>query len=173
MAKETSLPKVRPCNSNIHEGRAGGQRYRGNKVSSIQRKALSVPKEDTGKRRVIFDISVLNKSISCPKFKMTSVSQVRRVLPQDSWAVSIGLKDAYWDVCIESSFKKFLSFSIEGRKYQFRAMPFGFNIDPLAFTRLTKVIPKELRVKGVQVLVYLDDWLLWARAKRPGKSPWR
>jgi len=41
-------------------------------------------------------------------------------------------------------------------------MPFGLNIAPLSFTRLTKSILKELCLKGIQVLVYLDDWLIWA-----------
>jgi len=44
-------------------------------------------------------------------------------------------------------------------------MPFGLNIGPLSFTRLTKSILKELHVKGIQVLVYLDNWLIWAKSK--------
>jgi len=93
---------------------------------------------------------------------MTSVLQVRRVMPKGSWMVSIDLKDAYWHVPIQESFRKFLGFCIKGKKFQFRAMPFGLNVAPLIFTRLTKSILKELRLKGVQVLVYLDDWLIWA-----------
>jgi len=80
---------------------------------------FSVPKKDSGKGRVILNISNLNKSIYCWKFKMTLVSQVRRILPQAYWAVSIDLKVAYWHVPIENAFKKFLGFLIEGKKFQF------------------------------------------------------
>jgi len=44
---------------------------------AFQARLFSVPKKDTEKRRVILNISSLNTSIFCPKFKMTSVSQVR------------------------------------------------------------------------------------------------
>lgn len=38
----------------------------------------------------------------------------------------------------------------------------GLNVAPLIFTRLTKSILKELWLKGVQLLVYLDNWFIWA-----------
>jgi len=174
MARKTSslqglLSKVRLGGPSIPKGNAGSQSYRRDEVLGIPGKALLSSKKDTEKRRVILDISVLNKSISCPKFKMTLISQVHRVLPQESWAVSIDLRDTYWHVSIQNSFKKFLGFSIAGRKFQFRVMPFGLNIASLAFTRLTKSIPKELRMNGIQVLVYRDDWLLWAPSKEECK----
>jgi len=78
---------------------------------------------------------------------MTSVSQVHRILSKGTWAVSIDLKDAYWYVPLKESFKKYLSFAIEGRKYQFRVLPFSLNIAPMVFTRLMKSILKELRLK--------------------------
>jgi len=64
---------------------------------------------------------------------------------------------AYWHVPNQKSFRKFLGFCIERKKFQFLAIPFDLNVDPLIFTRLTKSILKELRPKGVQVLVYLDN----------------
>jgi len=48
---------------------------------------------------------------------MTSVSQVRRVLPQGSWAVSIDLKAVYWHITLQEFFRKFLGFCIEGKKF--------------------------------------------------------
>jgi len=51
---------------------------------AFQGRLFSLPKKESEKERVILDISSLNKWISCPRFKMTSVSQVCRVLPQGS-----------------------------------------------------------------------------------------
>ena len=59
-------------------------------------------------------------------------------------------------------FRKFLGFSLGRRKYRFRAMPFGLNIAPRIFTKLSKAILRELRLKNINVPVYLDDWLVWA-----------
>ena len=51
---------------------------------SFQGSLFSVPKKGTDKRRVILDLSTLNLNIRCPRFKMTTVEQVRQVLPQGS-----------------------------------------------------------------------------------------
>ena len=122
---------------------------------------FSVPKKDSDKRRVILDLSALNKSILCPSFKMTTLQEVRRVLPLGAFSTSIDLKDAYWHIPVHPYYRKFLGFSIGGKKYRFRAMPFGLNVAPRIFTKLCRPILQELRRRGVNLLVYLDDWLVW------------
>jgi len=129
---------------------------------AFQARLFSVPKKDTKKRRVILDISLLNKSIDCPKFKMTTIRQVRQVLPRACWTVSIDLKDAYWHVPVHRAFQKFLGFAIERQRYKFLVLPFGLNVAPLIFTRISRAVLKLLRLRGVSVLAYLDDWLVWA-----------
>ena len=47
-------------------------------------------------RRMILDLSRLNRSIPCPRFRMTIVKAVRQVLDQWSWIVTLDLKDTYW-----------------------------------------------------------------------------
>ena len=46
--------------------------------------------------------------------------------------------------------------------YQFRALPFGLTTAPLVFTRVVAFVGRILRLKGVRVLLYLDDWLILA-----------
>ena len=58
-------------------------------------KLFSVPKKNTNKVRVILDLSPLNKFISCPTFRMTTTGDIRRLLPRNSYAASIDIKDAY------------------------------------------------------------------------------
>ena len=132
---------------------------------AFQGRLFSRPKKDSTTRRVILDLSKLNQCIPCPKFKMTTVQQVRDILPKGSWTVSLDLKDAYWHVPIKKSYKKFLGFKLGHHKFQFRVIPFGLNIAPIVFTRITKVLLKTLRLKGVCLVVYLDDWLVWAPSK--------
>ena len=127
---------------------------------AFQGPLFSVPKKNSEKRRVIIDLSTLNTSIRCPTFRMTTIRDVRRLLPHGAWLSSIDLKDAYWHVPIHQSFRKYLGFRIGHQKYRFRVLPFGLNIAPRVFTKLTKPILRELRLLGVGVLVYLDDWLV-------------
>ncbi|XP_068240223.1 uncharacterized protein [Palaemon carinicauda] len=44
-------------------------------------------------------------------------------------------------------------------------MPFGLNIAPRVFTKLANAFIHQIRLKGIQVVAYLDDWLVWAASK--------
>ena len=57
--------------------------------------------------------------------------------------------------------RSFLGFRIGKQRYRFRALPFGLNIAPRVFTKLCRAVLKELRLKGIAVLAYLDEWLIW------------
>ena len=56
------------------------------------------------------------------------------------------------------------TFHIQGRAYQFKALPFGLSTAPMEFT----VIPKEVKLmaihKDLRIHQYLDDWLVRARS---------
>ena len=129
---------------------------------AFQGPLFSVPKKDSEKRRVILDLSALNKYIQCPTFKMTTVADVRAVLPQGVFTCSVDLSDAYWHIPIHPAFQPFLGFRLGKQKYRFVAMPFGLNIAPRIFTKMTESILEELRTRSVFVVVYLNDWLVWA-----------
>jgi len=128
----------------------------------VQSRLFPVDKKGTSKKRMVLDMSRLNKFIPCPKFKMTTAKSVRRVIADNAWMVTLDLKSAYWHVPIHPKFQPLLGFKIEGQAYQFRAMPFGLNIAPRIFTKLCSVIIKELRIRGILIFAYLDDWIIWA-----------
>ena len=123
----------------------------------VQSRLFSVPKAGTDKRRMVLDLSALNVGIVCPTFKMVSVSQVRQVLPSQAWLTSIDLSDSYWHIPIAQSYQKYLSFEVDEGKFVFNAMPFGLNIAPRIFTKISNVLLIQLRTEGIQVFVYLDD----------------
>ncbi|MEL7196639.1 MAG: reverse transcriptase domain-containing protein, partial [Bacteroidota bacterium] len=126
-----------------------------------QNRLFTVPKKDTTELRVILDLSALNKFILCMTFKMTTISHVRNILPNQAWTCSIDLKDAFWHVPIAPSFQGYLGFSLDNITYRFKAMPFGLNIAPRVFTKLGNIVVQFLRQKGIPVVAYLDDWLIW------------
>ena len=43
-------------------------------------------------------------------------------------------------------------------------MPFGLNIAPRVFTKLTDTVVQELRRQGILVAAYLADWIVWAHS---------
>ena len=125
-----------------------------------------VAKKGTTRKRMILDLSILNKFIVRPSFKMTTVSQVRESISLGSWMATIDLKDAYWHVPIAPRFRKYLAFTVERVTYRFKAMPFGLNIAPRIFTKLVGVIIRHLRLVGIRVFAYLDDWFIWAESPK-------
>ena len=59
-------------------------------------------------------------------------------------------------------FHEILRFHVQGRTYQFKALPFGVSTAPMELT----VVAKELKLmamhKGIRTHQYLDDWLVKA-----------
>ena len=89
---------------------------------------------------------------------------IRTSLQQGEWVTSVDFKDAYFHIPIQEQSRKYLRFHIQGRAYQFKALPFGLSTAPLEFT----VIPKEVNLmaihKVLKILQYLDNWLVRARS---------
>ena len=118
-----------------------------------------VPKK-TGGFRPVIDLKRLNQSIRCPTFRMETPQSIRKELLQGEFTTSIDLADAYLHVPIAPSFQRFLRVAVNGRVWQFQAMPFGLNIAPRTFTMLLTPVAAHLRYLGIRLHRYLDDWLI-------------
>lgn len=46
--------------------------------------------------------------------------------------------------------------------YQFKVLPFGLALAPRTFTKCVKAALSLLRLGGIRILNYLDDWLIMA-----------
>lgn len=73
----------------------------------------------------------------------------------------LDLKDAYLLVAIDENNKKYLRFRYREQLYQFNELPFGLSSAPFVFTKLGKPIVNWLREKGIRVVIYLDDFLIF------------
>nr|KAG5708402.1 hypothetical protein BaRGS_026129 [Batillaria attramentaria] len=118
-----------------------------------------VPKPGGGWRPII-DLSRLNLQIVAPSFSMETARALRQSILPGEFAVSLDLTDAYLHVPMHRSAQKFLRFAIDGTVYAFRAMPFGLNISPWAFTRIMDSVMSTVRRLTTSGLSnYLDDIL--------------
>ncbi|XDV46928.1 hypothetical protein PO909_016730 [Leuciscus waleckii] len=89
------------------------------------------------------------------------LAQIRR----GDWFVSIDLKDAYFQIQIASRHRRFLRFAFEGQAYHYTVLPFGLSPAPRTFTKCMDAALATLRMRGGQVLNYLDDWLILAQSR--------
>ena len=119
-----------------------------------------VPKEPTGSR-LILDVSDLNTYIRVPSFKMSNHCTLSRSMHCPTWMASLDLKDAYLHVPIRNNLHKFLALSCWGKLFFFRALPFGLAPAPWLFSALMEAVLVHLRDKGINILGYLDDFVLW------------
>ena len=53
-------------------------------------------------------------------------------------------------------------FHVQGRTYQFKALPFGLSTAPLEFTVVAKEVKLMAIHRGIKIHQYLDDWLVRA-----------
>ena len=118
-----------------------------------------VPKRDGGQRPVI-DLSRLNTYLEVDHFKMETPATIMAAMRQGDWTTSIDLKDAYFHIPVAKRSRKYLRFVVNGKAYQFRALPFGLASAPLVFTRVMNEVAAYAHRQGVRLHIYLDDWLL-------------
>ncbi|XP_059381433.1 uncharacterized protein LOC132116575, partial [Carassius carassius] len=123
-----------------------------------------VPKKDGGLRPIL-DLRRLNLALRSSKFKMLTVKSILSQIQPNDWFVTIDLKDAYFHIQIIERHRKFLRFALEGKAYQYRVLPFGLALAPRTFSKCMDAALDPLRLRGVRVLNYLDDWLVLAQVR--------
>ena len=124
-----------------------------------------VPKPNN-KWRPILDLSKLNIFLKVEKFKMETPETIRTSLQKREWVTSVDFKDAYFHIPIQEQSRKYLRFHIQGRTYQFKALPFGLSTAPMEFTVLAKEVKLMAMHKGIRIHQYLDDWLVRAGSQQ-------
>ena len=93
---------------------------------------------------------------------METPETIRTSLQTGEWVMSIDFKDAYFHIPIQNRSRKYLRFHVEGKTYQFKALPFGLSTAPLEFTVVAKQVKLMALRKGIRIQQYLDDWLVRA-----------
>ncbi|KAL0148085.1 hypothetical protein M9458_056625, partial [Cirrhinus mrigala] len=114
----------------------------------------------------ILDLRLLNHSVMRLKFKMLTIKQVVSQIRSEDWFVTIDLKDAYFHVSIIPQHRKFLRFAFRGEAYQYRVLPFGLALSPCTFTKCVDAALAPLRLQGIRILNYIDDWLILAQLEQ-------
>lgn len=116
-------------------------------------------KKRSGGWRPVIDLSRLNQFVLCPHFKMETLESIRLSLQAGDWVTSLDLKDAYFHILIHQRSRRYLRFVLDGKVFQFRALPFGLSVSPYVFTRVLKTVLRHVRRSGIRVHAYLDDWI--------------
>lgn len=123
-----------------------------------------VPKPD-GSYRFILNLKDLNVFIHKDHFKMEDLRTALNILKEGDFMCRLDLKEAYLMIPIAFEYRKFLRFRFNDKVYQFSALPFGLSPAPCVFTKLIKPILSWLRKRGVKIVAYIDDFLIFGNSK--------
>lgn len=123
-----------------------------------------VPKPD-GSHRFILNLKDLNWFIFKEHFKMEDLRTALNIMSEGDFMCRLDLREACLMVPIDPASRKFLRFWFDGQLYQFSALPFDISPAPCVFTKLIKPILSWLRARGMRIVVYIDDFLIFGSSK--------
>lgn len=116
-------------------------------------------KKPNGKHRLCLDSRKLNEVTKKDAYPLPKIDGHLSRLANTRYISSIDLKDAFWQIELDSKSKEKTAFSIPGRPlYHFRVMPFGLCNAAQSMCRLmNKVVPHQYHDR---IFVYIDDLLI-------------
>ena len=125
---------------------------------------IFVIQKETGDLRIILNLKKMNVFIPVQHFRMETLKVILQDLRSHDWAVSINLKDAYLHVPVYPRSRRLLGFKFLGKAYTYKVLPFGLKDSPWVFSRIVATVIGHLRLQGIRIFYYLDDWLLVAES---------
>ena len=117
------------------------------------------PKSD-GTHRLILNLSRLNDHVDKITFKMETLKSALQMIRKNCFFAKIDLKDAFYSIGINDSFRKYLKFEWQGKLFEFTCLPNGLSSASRIFTKVLKPVFASLRKMGHSNVAYIDDSLL-------------
>ncbi len=139
--------------------------------SSISSRYFIVPKKDGGCVHFL-DLRVLKDSVMQLKFKMLTLRQIVPQIRSEDWFVTRDLKDAYFHISILPCHRNFLRFAFGGKAYQHWVLPFGLALSLRTFTKCEDAALVPLRLQGIRIMNYINDWLILAQSHQLAVRHW-
>jgi hypothetical protein len=117
------------------------------------------------KKRPVWDGQFVNSFMKKEHFKMESLNTVKETILREDWMTVLDIKDAYFHIPLSLQAMKLLQFQWREKTYRFRCMPFSISSAPRVFTKMMKLVLAQLRLRGLRIVGYIDDFLVFGRTQ--------
>jgi len=118
---------------------------------------LSVATQNSGKKRLILDLSILNKCVKKDKFKFEDWRLALQMFSKDCFMFKFDLKSGYhhFDICPQQHTVS--RFFVEKQILLFHCFSFGLASSPYLFSKCLRAMVKYWRQNCINIVLYLDD----------------
>jgi len=96
------------------------------------------------------------------KFKHQTIANIRNLLEigDESMLIQLDLTLGYNHLLLNKSVRRFVRFCWKDRVFQMRVLFFGLSIASWAFSKIMIEAVGYLRMNGIRMAEFLDDWLI-------------
>ena len=115
-----------------------------------------------GKQRVIFDGRALNAFLRDAAGSVSYESVRDALMHTARVGTKIDIASAFRHVLVDIDQRGLLGFTVEGRLFRYRTLPFGVSWSPALFVAALRPVVDRLRAAGVRLVWYVDDMLILA-----------
>ena len=116
----------------------------------------------SGKKRMCIDYRKVNEHIKQDIYPLPRLDSLVEEVAGYKYYCTLDLKDAYYQVRLDSETRDITTFSDGIGLYRFTRLPFGLSVSPAIFTRAMQKVLEPLVKKG-WVRNYLDDVVIFAQ----------
>ena len=121
-----------------------------------------VPKRNN-KHRLIVDLRELNSYCSPPSFKYEGIDTVCSLMKPGDVFCTFDLQNGFQHVNVHRDSREYLGIQWKNRYFILNVLPFGLGLSPFYFCKTLRPVVAELRLKGLRIVIYVDDILLMAQ----------
>lgn len=104
----------------------------------------------------------MNSFIQVRSFKFETPQVAASLMRTGDFMFVVDMKSGYHHVPLKPEFKKYCCFRWDNEVYRWNVLPFGISSGPRANSKLSKIMVKMWRSRGVRCSNYIDDFIFFA-----------
>ena len=116
-----------------------------------------------GVQRLVMDLRYLNQFLWKDKFRYEDIKAAIQLFEPGDYAITFDLKSGYHHVDMHPESWTYLGFTWKQKYMSFGCCRFGLAPAPYMFTKLLRPLVRRWRIRGLRVVLYVDDGICVAQ----------